>query len=101
MSESESAIPYEVKQPWEEIVYDLDFTKLLRTGETITDIFSITGAPAGLTITDPAIASPLVQAKVAGGVDGTDYKLTARVITTFGAFGQRREGEGEIRVRDL
>jgi len=92
-----AGLPYVVKQPWEEVTYDFDFAPLLRTDETLVDVISVTGE-AGVTVSAVAMESPFVQARIAGGVDGTDYKVTARAVTSSG---DRRECEGELRVRDI
>jgi len=90
-------LPYVVKRVAEAVTYDLDFTPLLRTGETLATLTAVFATPDGLDLEDPAMATPFVQVQVAGGVDGTDYILAARAETSLG---DTRQVEGEVRVRE-
>jgi len=98
MSESKPIIPFELKQPWEEDIYEFDLAPILRAGDEVSAIEESFAAPDGLVLTAPAVSGKRCQLRIAGGVDNTDYKVTVRVSTTLGA---KKETEGEIRVRDL
>lgn len=70
-------------------VYVIDLTDVLETDETVSSIVSLTSTPAGLTISEEDVnASEVtvddltiesyhsIQARIAGGEEGTEYKLT-------------------------
>ncbi|MGE4190745.1 MAG: hypothetical protein AB7G12_12715 [Thermoanaerobaculia bacterium] len=111
MTESVRILREKVKAPVEELDYGVDFTPVLRTGETIASITSITSTPAEdaelegrLVIDDgdehvaPAINSATflndegttvalskgVIFWVLGGIDGVVYRINVRVVTSLG-----------------
>ena len=73
------------KQPSESRLYTMNFEGNLASGETITGITSVSGDPAGLTISGQAIVTPAskkITFRVAGGTDGNSHKITAIVTTS-------------------
>jgi hypothetical protein len=95
---SVSAVRPKVKHPAESILFGVDFTRLLVSGETLSGVTSVAAAPTGPTISSLAVnAAPFdnddgatvavgkgAQFRVAGGSAGTDYSLTVTVTTTAG-----------------
>lgn len=76
-----------IKRPNESRAYNIDFVNLLAVGppaETITTVSSVTGSPAGLTITSPIISGTKVQVRISGGTNGIEYVITANIITSDG-----------------
>jgi len=73
------------KQPYDDELFDFDFTNRLRDGETISSITSIDDTDSALTYGVPVIdaTGKIVQCTVGGGLDGTTYKITVRVVTTL------------------
>jgi len=93
------------KQPYDEYFVDFDFTKDL-TGvdtvktATVTAVDDI-GADATAVITKVAsqsITSRKVYVWVNGGVDGTMYVITCKIVTTNG---EKYEKDGEIFVEEV
>jgi hypothetical protein len=76
------AITY-VKQPSESRVYALNLKNLMAKGDTIASITSVTATPTSeLTFSDQTISGTKVLVRIADGVAGTKYKVTAVVATT-------------------
>lgn len=95
-----------VKSSGESILFGFDFTKLLRSGETLSgtpDVTCTAAAGSGTATGDLTITSVLVnvsafdndeggsvsagkgvQARIAGGVTGGDYTVRCRAATTQG-----------------
>lgn len=90
-------LPYLEKQPVESRVYTFDFTPNMTESESITAITSLTAAPVGLTISGQVFSGKKVQARVAAGVDGTQYKFTVVVATDDG---NTLSMEANLLVRD-
>lgn len=87
-----------VKQPNEQRNYGISFVNLITSTDTITAISTVSASPDGLTIGIPAVADDLrVEFSVAGGTDGTTYKIEALVIN---ASGETVEGDGYLYVID-
>lgn len=86
-----------IKQPSESRLYDIDFTSLLATDDTITAWTSTTATPTGLTIADAAISSPLIQVRISSGAHGVLYKISS-IVTTTG--GDTLETDSFLRVID-
>lgn len=94
------------KQPWENILFDMQLSDRMRSGDTITSVDSVSftnmGQIAGST--DIALGSPvhdsgtLAQVRIDAGQDGENYRVTFRVLTTGG---DSIEGDGMLYVRDL
>jgi hypothetical protein len=95
---SVSASRPKVKHPAESILFGVDFTPLLASGESLSEVSAIAALPSGLTISSEAVnALPFendaggtvlvgngAQFRAAGGTAGTDYTLTVTVTTTAG-----------------
>lgn len=91
-----AAIAPKVKTTGESILFGVDFTPLLQSGETLTGTPSIRNAPSGLTIAAPAVNSAAfsdddgrtvavsqgVQARISGGTDATDYSFFIQCDTS-------------------
>ena len=87
-----------IKQPSETKIYQIDFTNLLDTGDSIASVTSVLEETTeDLTIGTDSIVSKAVQFSVDGGVDGTTYHLEAIVVTTNG---ETLEGDGYLFVTD-
>jgi hypothetical protein len=101
-----------VKHSAESILFGIDFTKLLVSGETLSGTPTVAGSPSGLTIGSPAInasapfendeggtvaAGKGVQVRLSGGASGTDYTLT---VTSATSAGNTRVGVCTLQVRD-
>lgn len=70
------------KRSGESILYALDFANQLASGETISTVSSITGAPSGLTIGAGAISGTEVRFRVSAGTSGTRYCITVTITTS-------------------
>jgi len=105
-------LPTQVKQPWEERIYDFDFRSptvdadkhLVPEGRSIASVDSVEVLPNQNGNDDLTVASPTtngdarVQAKFSGGTDGEDYPVRVRITDDLG---QKIEGDGVMQVRDL
>lgn len=69
------------KQPGENVLFEVDFSDQLITGETIQSVTSIVGSPSGLTFGAPQISGSKVQFTIADGTSGQVYKLTLKLVT--------------------
>lgn len=92
------------KQPWEDLVFDMEFKRRLRAGVTLASIDSVVvtnqGKVAGssdVTDSGPAVSGTRAQVTFTGGTDGENYKITVRAITSAG---KKVEGDGMLYVRD-
>lgn len=108
---SVSAVRPKVKHPNESILFGVDFSRLLVSGETLSAVSGVASAPAGLTITSPAVNAAAfdndeggtvsigkgAQFRAAGGSAATDYALTVTVTTTVG---NTRVAVCQLQVRD-
>jgi hypothetical protein len=95
---SVSASRPRVKHSGESILFGVDFTRLLATGESLSAVSGVAAVPGGLTITAQAIngasfdndeggtvaVAKGAQFRIAGGSAGTDYSVTVTVTTTAG-----------------
>lgn len=97
------------KQPDESRLYDMDFSNLLATGETISSVDSVTQlewdantedyiATTDLTLGAPSTNGTIGQVRISGGNDGETYKITFLVTTDAT---NTLEGEGILTVVDL
>lgn len=87
-----------VKHPDESLLFGVDLTKLLSTGETLSSVVSVTAVPAGLTINSLAVNAAAfdddeggtvavgngARFRAAAGTAGVDYALTVTVTTSAG-----------------
>jgi len=90
------------KQPAESRLYTMDFRNLCSGDEAIASVTSVTAdlvtSPV-LTIATATIPTARkIQFRVSGGLDGTTYHITARVVTDAG---NTLEGDGDLKVEDL
>lgn len=85
------------KQPSESVLYDIDFAPLLKSGDDINTVTSVTTAQGGLVIGSPAKSGQKVQVRISSGTDGTLYKLTAIIVSVAG---NTRETDVLLRVED-
>lgn len=97
-------VPILDKQPSEDKKFDMDFSLMLKSDETITSVISVAQENMGnvdgssdLTIGANSFDGAIVQVQIAGGTDQEDYKITVQVSTTVHDV---VEGEGTLRVRD-
>ncbi len=86
-----------IKQPSESRLYDIDFSPLLATDDTINAVTSVTGSPSGLTIGGASISSPKIQVRISSGAHRVLYKISS-IITTTG--GDTLETDSFLRVMD-
>lgn len=85
------------KNPIDQMDYDIDFSRWLEDGDTITSV-DVTVTPSGeLTIPSSQISGQTVKVWTAGGLDGTTYEVSAAVGTSGGRV---KEVCFKIRVRD-
>lgn len=94
--------PTLIKQPSESRLYTMDFAANCAVGETISSVTSFaadtpTGATA-LTVGGASCSGTTASARISGGTDGKQYKVTVLVLTSAG---NTLEGEGILQVRDL
>jgi hypothetical protein len=85
------------KQPAESRVYSIDFVNLLKTGDSLATVTSVTATPAGLAVGTGTIDGTTVQFTLSSGTHGVQYYVEAVVATTLGEV---LEGDGRIFVRD-
>ena len=90
------------KQPWEEKIYNLPF--LVSEGGSLAAVDSITVTARErvvevdpLVTSDAIVAGDILQFTVAGGTDGEEYLIRARVVDNNG---DSLEEDVEIRVQD-
>lgn len=69
------------KQPSESRLFDIDCTKAVRTGATITNVISFTADVSGLTFGTPTISGTTIQVLISGGTSGQAYKVTVKFST--------------------
>ncbi len=100
------SVPRALKQPAEDRLYDFDFSNLLGTATlaaspapTATqEKQGLVPGSAALILGSPAVASPKVQVRIAGGTAGEDYKVT---VVARDSAGNILEADGLLQVRDL
>lgn len=95
------AIPSVIKQPSESRQYTMEFAALLGVGETLSTVTSVlvdkVTSPV-LAVSATAVAGTQCTFRLAGGLGGTKYKVTA-IVTTSG--GNTLEGEGVVQLEDI
>jgi hypothetical protein len=69
-----------LKDPDATALYDVDFSSIMTTGESLV-LPTVTASPTGLTIGTPAVSGGIVQFSVAGGTSGTLYRINVHVTT--------------------
>jgi len=90
------------KLPLESILYDMDFTKRMATGETIASIslseftnLGLVESSSDITLGTPSYLGDIVQIRVSDGTAKESYKVTITITTTLG---NTRIGNGLLRV---
>lgn len=95
------AIPTVIKQPSESRLYTMEFAALLGSGETLSTVVSVTvdkvTTPA-LVTSGQVVSGSQLQFRLAGGLNGTKYKVTG-VVTTSAS--NTLEGEGIVQLEDI
>jgi hypothetical protein len=91
-----------VKQPWEERLLEFDAITALSTGDSVASVDSIkvffNGLEQAAMISgSPSIVGSKVRQKIVGGIDGNNYVIRVRIITTNG---DKIEDEITLKVRD-
>lgn len=72
------------KNPIDQIDYDIDFSKWLADGDTITSVDATVEPTGSLTIPSAQVSGQVVKVWAAGGNDGWSYTVTVAVGTTEG-----------------
>lgn len=85
------------KNPIDQMDYDIDFSRWLEDGDTITSVDVAVTPPGELTIPSSQISGPTVKVWTAGGLDGTTYEVSTAIGTSGGRV---KEVCFKIRVRD-
>ena len=95
---SVSASRPRVKHSGESLLFGVDFSRLLVSGETLSAVGSVSATPSGLSISGQTVNSQAfdndeggqvaagkgAQFRITGGTAGNDYTLTVTVTTTAG-----------------
>lgn len=90
----------EPKDPNDKVDYAVNWSRYLsRVGDTIQSSTWPVITPAGLDVLATTHDGTRAVIKVDGGVAGTEYRLTNRIVTTPGA--RQRDRTITIRVREL
>lgn len=89
-----------VKDPTEKKDYEIDWSRHLGSGETVTtSTWSV--APVGITLAAPnqaALATPITRTRLTGGTAGVEYRITNHVVTSTT---QEFERSFTVNVTDL
>lgn len=86
-----------LKQPADQLDYDLDFSDWLSNDDTIVGAQAVSSVPDELEISSVTVSDQAVKVWVSGGLDGSTYKVTTTVTT---AEGRIKELDFKIRVKD-
>jgi hypothetical protein len=93
-----------MKEPADQRDYDIDFSRWLPDGDTVTTAVATVDPPydavlnpTGLQVTSIGVTSPIVKVWVNGGVSGITYKVS---VTTSTSGGRIKEVDFKIRVKD-
>lgn len=91
-----------VKQPWEERQLEFDVANALATGDSVSSVNSIVVMLAGaeqssMVSGSSSIVGNKIYQKIIGGVNGSDYVIRVRVVTTND---DKIEDEVNMLVRD-
>lgn len=87
------------KQPADQLDYDIDYSRWLPDGDTITTVTTTVepGEEDHLEVVSASISGTTVKVWLAGGQDGWTYKVTVVIATTGGRI---KEADFKVRVRD-
>lgn len=86
-----------IMQPTEDVLFDMDFSGLLRAGDDIASVSGVTVTPADFTPGATAFLGQVAQVRITTPPAGS-YKVEIKVVS---AAGDTREGEGKLLVKDL
>lgn len=93
-----------IKEPADQIDYDIDFSRWLPSDDTIltavgvvTPAYDAVSNPNGVTVVSTQISGSTVKVWVNGGVDGITYKISVTVSTSGGRI---KEVDFQVRVKD-
>lgn len=93
-----------VKQPWEDLLVDMDLSGRMRESDAIASVDSVAFVNQGkvisstdITLGANAFSGGIVQVRVTEGQDLENYKISFRCTTTLG---DKVEGDGMLYVRD-
>ena len=92
-----------IKQPADQLDYDIDFSRWLPDGDTILTVTTHVDPPydedeqIGLKVDSAYVDSPDLKLWLSGGENGSTYKVTATVATSGGRV---KEVDFKIRIRD-
>jgi len=91
-----------VKLPGESILYDMDFTKRMATGETIANVItsistnlSRVEGSTNITLGTASYLGNIVQLRISDGTAAESYKVTITITTNLS---NTRIGNGLLRV---
>lgn len=85
------------KRPNDELDYDVDFSKWLTDGDTLTTVTAVVIPTGGLVVESVAIVDQEVKVWLKEGEDGSTYSVLVTVATSGGRV---KETEFKIRVKD-
>lgn len=86
-----------IKQPAENLDYDIDYSDFLSTGDSIA-YGSASVSPVGLTLQTPMVVGKTLKLWVSGGTDKITYKVTINMTTTQGRI---KQDEIVFKVKDI
>lgn len=85
------------KQPVDYLDYDINFSEWLVDSDSVESATAVSSVPEELIVSNVMILSPIIKIWVAGGLNGSTYKIT---VTATTAEGRIKEVDFMIRVRD-
>jgi hypothetical protein len=85
------------KQPIDQLDYDVDFSRWIPDGDTITSATAVLDVEDDLIVESVAISSPIVKVWLSGGTDKAAFVVT---VTASTAGGRVKETEFKLRVKD-
>jgi len=86
-----------VKQPADVQDYDFDFNEYL-SSQSDTAASHTAVADSGITVLSSSMTSGVVKVFLAGGLDGSQYKVTATVTTNGGRV---KQGEIVVKIKEV
>lgn len=86
-----------LKQPADQRDYDIDFSRWIPDGDTITNAQAVASPAGELVVESIQITDQVVKVWLSAGENGSTYTVT---VTASTAGGRIKETEFKIRVRD-
>lgn len=86
------------KQPLDQLDYDVNLTRWLPDGDTITDATASLDVDGELVVVSVQFVDGIVKVWLSGGVNGKTYIITVLVST---AGGRVKEVEFKLRVKEI